>query len=330
MARKLRIEFGGACYHVVNRGNYRRNLFGGKGAAQSFERCLGETCIRFGWGIHAFVVMRNHFHLAVETPEPNLSEGMKWLQGTWAVRFNRFRGECGRPFQGRYKAWHVEPGAALAQVAHYIHLNPHSAGIVTADQMFSFGPCSLPLFAARDRPVWLNPITVLRESGGLSDSDEGWRRYGEYLALLAEEEPRRRQERFAELARGWVIGSAEFAFEMRDRLAAQQCGGGNFVLLGADRAGQLQARQLGWEEKLQQLAAEAYVDLSKLPPRKSAPEKVFLAAALKTITSVSNRWLADRLQLGNTSSVPALLRRFRLAQGMAAPRFKAVMSRFMT
>ena len=64
MARKLRIEFGGACYHVVNRGNYRRDLFGTKEAAQSFERCLGETCIRFGWGIHAFVVMRNHFHLA--------------------------------------------------------------------------------------------------------------------------------------------------------------------------------------------------------------------------------------------------------------------------
>jgi len=61
---------------------------------------------------HAFSIMGTHFHLAIETPEPNLSDGMQWLQGTWAQRFNRFRGEVGRPFQGRYKAFHVEPGHA--------------------------------------------------------------------------------------------------------------------------------------------------------------------------------------------------------------------------
>jgi putative transposase len=115
MARKLRLEFAGACYHVLNRGNYRRDLFAGKGAAESFESCLFEAAVRFGWKLHAYVIMRNHFHLAVETPEPNLSDGMRWLQATWAARFNRFRGETGRPFQGRYKGLHVEPGHALAQ-----------------------------------------------------------------------------------------------------------------------------------------------------------------------------------------------------------------------
>jgi REP element-mobilizing transposase RayT len=107
MPRKLRLEFPDACYHVINRGNYRRDLFAGKGSAEAFERTLFEACARFGWRLHAFIIMRNHFHLAVETPEPNLSDGMKWLQGTWAMRFNRFRGEVGRPFQGRYKAIHV-------------------------------------------------------------------------------------------------------------------------------------------------------------------------------------------------------------------------------
>ena len=135
MARKLRLEYAGACYHVLNRGNYRRNLFTGKGARESFQGCLFEAARRFGWRLHAFVIMANHFHLAVETPEPNLSEGMKWLQGTWATRFNRFRGEAGRPFQGRYKALHVEPGHPLAQVAHYIHLNPVRAGIVPAERL---------------------------------------------------------------------------------------------------------------------------------------------------------------------------------------------------
>ena len=80
MAWKLRVEYSGACYHVINRGNYRSDLFACRGAAASFQQCLFEACTRFRWRLHAFVIMRNHFHLAVETPEPNLSLGMKWLQ----------------------------------------------------------------------------------------------------------------------------------------------------------------------------------------------------------------------------------------------------------
>ena len=97
MARKLRLEFPGACYHVINRGNYRRAVFAPKGAAEAFERCLGEAAGKFGWRLHAYVVMRNHFHLAVETPRPNLSLGMKWLQGTW--RFRLAHGDTVAGFQ---------------------------------------------------------------------------------------------------------------------------------------------------------------------------------------------------------------------------------------
>ena len=93
--------------------------------------------------MHGFVIMRNHFHLAIETPEPNLSAGMKWLQGTWAARFNRRRGEVGRPFQGRYKALHVEPGHALAQVVPYIHLNPVRAKVRSVERLLEFRWSSL-------------------------------------------------------------------------------------------------------------------------------------------------------------------------------------------
>lgn len=111
--------------------------------------------------------LRNHFHLAVETPEPNLSLGMKWLPGTWALRFNRYGGENGRPFQGRYKALHVEPGHALAQVAHYIHLNPVRAGVVLSEQMLDFRPSSLRWFRHPKRPKFLGASTLLAESGEL-------------------------------------------------------------------------------------------------------------------------------------------------------------------
>src|SRR3954468_7057421 len=124
MARKLRLEYEGALYHVINRGNYRTAIFGTKGARAAFLKCLGEACVKSKWVVHAYVLMSNHYHLALETPEGNLVEGMRWLQSTFANRFNRYRGERGHVFQGRYKALLVEDSEGLGAVAHYIHLNP--------------------------------------------------------------------------------------------------------------------------------------------------------------------------------------------------------------
>jgi len=81
--------------------------------------------------MHAFIIMRNHFHLALEIQAPTLSVGMKWLQGTWSARFNRFHRQIGRPFQGRFKAAIVQPGPAFARVVDYIHLNPVSLTFAT-------------------------------------------------------------------------------------------------------------------------------------------------------------------------------------------------------
>jgi len=73
MARKLRLEYPGAIYHVINRGNYRSWVFEREGAKKSFQKALFETCGRAGWRLHAYAIMGNHYHLAVDTPEPNLS-----------------------------------------------------------------------------------------------------------------------------------------------------------------------------------------------------------------------------------------------------------------
>jgi putative transposase len=329
VARKIRLEFSDACYHVINRGNYRQDLFAGRGAAESFQQCLFETCGAFTWRLHAFVIMRNHFHLAVETPEPNLSEGMKWLQGTWAMRFNRYRGECGRPFQGRYKALHVEPGHALAQVAHYIHLNPVRAGIVCPERLSEYRLSSLSCFLRKDRPSFLQP-SVLTECGGLPDTRSGWMLYVQYLGVLAEEEGKMREKRFGRLSRGWVIGSKEFRTELKTELAKQVHAGVSFALLGADRAAQLLAREALGEEKIREIAAAFKIDLDQLPPKKSAMPKLVLAAMMKSTTSVTNRWLATRLSMGKPSSIGSLLRRFRLDGGTQTARFKRILSRFMT
>lgn len=103
MAYELRLEYPGAIYHVINRRNYRTWVFREVRTKDAFEACLFETCIRCHWVLHAFVVMSNHYHLAVETPQSNLVAGMQWLQSTFANRFNRLRGEqaCGRAGRGR-------------------------------------------------------------------------------------------------------------------------------------------------------------------------------------------------------------------------------------
>jgi putative transposase len=85
VARRLRIQFPGAIYHVINRGNYRRDLFLSAAEAKAFLETVREARDLMGWRVHAYVLMRNHYHLAIETPEPNLVEGMHWLQSTWAV-----------------------------------------------------------------------------------------------------------------------------------------------------------------------------------------------------------------------------------------------------
>lgn len=326
MARKLRVEYAGACYHVINRGNYQRDLFRGKGAAASFEACLLEAAERFGWRLHAYVVMGNHFHLAVETPEPNLSHGMKWLQGTWARRFNEFRSERGRPFQGRYKALHVERGHALAQVAHYIHLNPVRAGIVTVERLLEYPWSSLVRFVRKDRPKVLVAEVVLRESGDLSDAPAGWRRYKDYLGLLAEEDKARREERFGRLSRGWAIGSDEFLDQLRQEYTATRSSAERFGLAGADRTAHDQLRALHWEDILHRFAGKWRISLEKLPAPFSAEPKVKLAAAMKAATSVSNGWLAHRLNMGQPASVSQFVRRFRLAGGAGTAEFQKVLS----
>src|SRR5437867_2244068 len=103
MARKIRIQYPGAVYHVMNRGDQRESIFHDDDDRQRFIETLGEACGKTGWQVHAYCLMPNHFHLVLETPQPNLVAGMKWFLGTYTGRFNRRHKLFGRLFSGRYK-----------------------------------------------------------------------------------------------------------------------------------------------------------------------------------------------------------------------------------
>lgn len=124
MARPLRIEFEGALYHVTSRGNKREDIYLDDVDRLSFLKVLSDVCQRYNWVCHAYCLMTNHYHLLIETPDANLSAGMRHLNGVYTQRFNYHHGRVGHVFQGRYKGILVEKEAHLLELARYVVLNP--------------------------------------------------------------------------------------------------------------------------------------------------------------------------------------------------------------
>ena len=100
MARPLRLEYIGALYHVTSRGDRRDNIYIDDGDREQMLLLLGEVCERFNWVVHSYCLMSNHYHLLIETPDGNLSKGMRQLNGVYTQRFNRKHGRVGHLFQG--------------------------------------------------------------------------------------------------------------------------------------------------------------------------------------------------------------------------------------
>jgi putative transposase len=130
MARALRVEYPGALYHITSRGNRRQRIFDDDRDREHFLALVGEAARRYGWLISVYVLMTNHFHLVVKTPEPNLARGMKWLNSTYAAWYNRRHGKVGHLFGERYKAIHVQGEEYLQRLARYVVLNPVRANMV--------------------------------------------------------------------------------------------------------------------------------------------------------------------------------------------------------
>ena len=161
--RTTRIEYGGAVYHVLNRGNYRQDIFAVAGSAEAFERTLFDCCSRFGWRLFAYVLMSNHYHCCFKMQDADLVAGMQWLQSTFANRFNRFVRDRGHVFQGRYKALLVEEGPSVLRVVNYIHLNPVRAGLQTVETLKQYSYSSFPKYFLKSvRHVSIQGIGWLR------------------------------------------------------------------------------------------------------------------------------------------------------------------------
>ena len=164
MARPLRIELSGGLYHVTSRGDRREDIYLDDDDRLAWLTLLGEVCKRFNWVCHAYCLMTNHYHIVVETPEGNLSQGMRQLNGVYTQHINRRHRRVGHVFQGRYKAILVEKEAYLLELARYVVLNPVRAGMVKAAEDWPWSS-HRAMTAEVPAPDWLQRDWLLGQFG---------------------------------------------------------------------------------------------------------------------------------------------------------------------
>ena len=298
MPRKLRLEYDGAIYHVLSRGDRREAIFLGDADRELFLRTLGEACKKTDWQIHAYCLMKNHFHLVIETPKANLSHGMQWLLGTYTARFNRRHQISGHVFSGRYKSFVLDGSGNgyLKTVCDYVHLNPVRANLLPPGQSLQdYAWSSYPdyLKPPAKRPSWLRVDRLSGEWGIGSETTNGRRRFHKLMEERTEQERVQEGKDWKKLRRSWCFGRKEFLQEMLDLIAekhGEQHHGEEIRESGKQKADRFvleMIRTAGWNES----------DL--LNRLKCDQKKVRMAGRLRAETTMTWRWIAGRLAMGH-------------------------------
>lgn len=311
MPRQVRIEFPGAVYHAMARGDRREDIVRADGDREAFVSLLGELVDRTGWEMFSWVLMSNHYHLVFKTPEPNLVAGMKWLQNTWTKRFNAHHRLWGHVFGGRYKAVLVEENEHLGCLIDYVHLNPVRAGLIRGKMELahyrwsSLGDYMLP---PRKRSGWVRVERGLQQRGYRRDTASERRRYLEHLEGIARQEGGIPPQPDGEgrslqstLQRGWFFGTEGFREKMLEKLKGVKRSEAGSHHRSSGYTGE-QARdhgewmagrilELGLDEA--GLSREELTNLAKGDWRKRV-----IGRAIRCRTVVAAGWIAENLLMG--------------------------------
>lgn len=211
MARPLRVEYPGAYYHVINRGNAGENLFIDERDREKFLEYLAKDVERFITRIHAYCLMTNHYHLLIETPQANVSIAMQWLNVSYSVYFNKRHRRRGHLFQGRFKAILLDANEYLILLSRYIHLNPVRAKMATHPLDYPWS--SYPVFAGkRQKPEWLVTETVLPYFG--KEKKEATRNYTSYVEKVTRETI---EDPNKNATGGFILGGTGFVSWVKDK-----------------------------------------------------------------------------------------------------------------
>ena len=304
MPRQLRIQYEGAIYHVMSRGDRREEVFRDNADRNRFLETLGRACGKTGWQAHGYCLMLNHFHLVLETPKPNLVAGMKWFLGTYTSRFNRRHRLFGHLFSGRYKSLVVEGSGNgyLRTVCDYVHLNPVRAHLLRPQQpLEEFEWSSYPEYLKRAgrRPAWLRVDRLLGELGIQRDDAAGRRRFAE---AMTERRGKDQPGEWKALRRGWFLGGAALKKELLEMMAEE---------MGDHHGGE--EKQESDEQKahrlvLEELRKRRWTEQDLEQRRKTDTTKVRMAARLRRETVMTLDWIAERLRMGCRHTVANCLK----------------------
>ena len=314
MPRKLRVQYSGAMYHVMSRGDRREDIFLDDVDRQDFLKTLAEACQKTEWQIHAYCLMRNHYHLVLETPNANLVAGMAWLQSTYTIRLNHRHKLFGHVFSGRYKAQLVEGSGNgyLRTACDYVHLNPVRAGLLKAGERLLAYPWSsfgAYLAATKHRPGWIRVDRLLAEHGIRRDTVAGRQEFERRM------EARRLEgvaaESLTALRRGWCLGSEAFRQEKLEQMEGE---------LGAHHAGEL--RLESGEAKAERLVGQelkrlGWTEADLVARRKNDPLKLAIAARLRKETTLTLKAIAARVHLGTSKGANTNLHKWMRASASA-------------
>jgi REP element-mobilizing transposase RayT len=324
-SRGIRIEYAGAFYHVMARGNRRERIFIDDDDRRYFLEAVSEACGMTGWRVHAWVLMTNHYHFFIETPEANLVTGMMWLQNTYTRRFNIRHRLWGRLFGDRYKSIVVEGDEPwyYMTLLNYIHLNPIRAGIVKSSEGQSVRDYPWSSIASgyalppRARAPWLAVADGLA-SFGYQDTAADRRSFVEGLDRTAREERRKdcgvangpEDRRMSNLRHGWYWGTQAFS----ETLLAMADGA-----IRAKKSRVYQSspiKRMHDEKEAERIVLEGLLhcgleeaQLSGLPG--SDRLKLEIAKQVRANTAVPLKWIANRLKMRSAANVSQQLRRFR-------------------
>lgn len=164
MARPLRIEVPGAVYHVTSRGNARQNIVADDRDRTQWQSGLAHVVDRYGWLCHAYCLMDNHYHLLIETPQPNLSLGMRQLNGRYTQTYNRRYQRVGHLLQGRFRSILVEKEAHLLELCRYVVLNPVRAKLVPHPRQWAWSSYRATVGESK-ASAWLTTDWILGQFG---------------------------------------------------------------------------------------------------------------------------------------------------------------------
>ena len=206
MPRRLRLEYPGAIYHLIAHGNGRQDIVNDDDDRDRLRDYLGRATIRSGWRVYAFVVMSNHLHVVLKTPQPNLARGMQVFLSSYANVWARRHRFSGHVFQGRYRSELIEDETYLWSVTRYVHLNPVRAGMV--DHPAKWAWSSYPGYAhRRHRLDWVAHDELLAAWDGAFGDPDSAGAYRRYVTAGSTEPP----PPWSVAHHGWILGSQSFA-----------------------------------------------------------------------------------------------------------------------